>query len=738
MLPLKILSFARLFKQSPVSGSVSRLKSSSFFVRKSSTGLKNLVSKKRLSSERAFQAEKRLSFAFVENQRRKRRQELLEASSVKNISGSLGSASIMDTGKGFLGKVMNAVGFLILGWVADKIPKLIGYIDALRFRIDRVVESSKNVFGGFGDILKSVGGVVGAAVQNLMEFDFKDSNQRLKVELDGLNQNFDDMKSQFETARDDVEELITGKRPERQQPGPTQIPVEPYAPPTPTPTPPPTQTPIPYQERNPDLWTLIAISSLEDSDPQGRADVAQSIYNRQRAGVFPGGKSIRNIILAVDDKQQYQYQPVGRAVKEFRNIKDRESAITAYMVANKVSRGTATKAIDETFRALANPKLQENARKWVENRTDFVGAGYRPSRPSSTPLRRRNNRDNIFGNYVGPGSYEYGKKSKFIAAPVPPDITKTRPQPSKPQTVPSENIKNLDKIIAATKPGDGSYIRIPKVGTLVRGKNWFGFPQDKFFDPTGKEISANEFRQKFESTYKTPFPTLRTPVQPKLPLAPAKGDTGSAVSKTRAKRTPVSVPYTPFKTGTPTTIISGFGMREINGIKRMHTGLDIAVKIGTPLHAYLPGKILRKDYDSGFGYWVEWLDSVYNQTHMFGHMMALSPLPIGQKFNLGSILGYSGDTGIVTGPHLHWEIGPQGKEIDPVDWVNAHPPKDTTPNFLAPLKNKAKQVLPFLSSSNQGQQPPSMGGSGGGTSIAVIDPTDTVLNSIMDLSMAYT
>lgn len=731
MLPLKVFSLAKVLKRSPLDDSISRLRTSSFLVRKSSTGLKQIVSRKKISAEKAFQSEKRLSFAFFENNKRRRRRELLEASSVKSISGSLGSGSILDSGKGFLGRIMNAVGLLVLGWVADKIPKLMGYVDVLSYRIGRVVDSSKNVFEGFSDVLRSISGVIGASIQNLMDFDFKDSNSRLKVELDGLSQNFEDLKYQFDVTKDDITEIITGQRPERPQ-RPQQIPVEPYSPPAPAPTPAPpaTQTPIPYQEKNPDLWTLVAIASLEDSDPQGRADVAQSIYNRQRAGGFPGGKNIRNIILAQNGNQ---YQPVERAVREFRNIKDRESAITAYAAANKVSRGTAAKAIDETFRALANPQLQENARKWVENRTDFVGAGFTPDKPSSTPLRRRNSRDNIFGNYVGPRSFEYGKESRYISAPVPPDITKQRPEPSKPQTVPEKNIKNLDQIISRTKPGDGSYTRIPKVGTLVRGKNWFGFPQDKFFDPTGKEISANEFRQRFESTYKIPFPDLRTPTPTKFPFAPAKGTTGTTVSKTRKKQTPVSVPYTPFKTGTPMQITSGFGIRE----GKPHTGLDISVAIGTPLHAYLPGKILRKNYDSGFGYWVEWMDSVYNQIHMFGHMMNHSPLAKGQKFNMGAILGYSGNTGRTLGPHLHWEIGPQGKEIDPIDWVKTHPPKEPKIDYLAPLKNRAKQILPFMSSAAQ-QQTPQISGEGGGTSIAVIDPTNMVLNSIMDLSMAYT
>jgi murein DD-endopeptidase MepM/ murein hydrolase activator NlpD len=165
---------------------------------------------------------------------------------------------------------------------------------------------------------------------------------------------------------------------------------------------------------SPDFWTLAAVSALEDGDPQGRADVAQSIYNRASSGVF-GTTSIRGIILSGNGKQ---YEPVGRAVRQFNSIQDREGAIKSVMAANKLSRSQAEKMIDDTVSAITNPTLKKKAAEFVENRTDFLGAGLTPERPSSTKLRRRNASDNIFGNYVGPGSYEYGRKSQGQASTV--------------------------------------------------------------------------------------------------------------------------------------------------------------------------------------------------------------------------------------------------------------------------------------------------------------------------------
>jgi len=86
------------------------------------------------------------------------------------------------------------------------------------------------------------------------------------------------------------------------------------------------------------------------------------------------------------------------------------------MVANKLSRKQAERMIDETVSAITNPSLQKKAAEFVENRTDFLGAGLTPKRQSSTELRRRTPSDNIFGNYVGPGSYDYGLRSRGRAS----------------------------------------------------------------------------------------------------------------------------------------------------------------------------------------------------------------------------------------------------------------------------------------------------------------------------------
>ena len=167
---------------------------------------------------------------------------------------------------------------------------------------------------------------------------------------------------------------------------------------------------------NADFWALVAIASLESGTPQGRADVAQSIYNRLASGIY-GGKSIKELIVSGNGRQ---YQPVERAVKEFRAISDKESAINAIMVANKLNKQQAEKFINDTASAIQNPELQKSAAQFVGGRTDFWAEGLTPPSNGVGYVVRHGHR---FGWFVGPAAIAYGKKNPGPAkAPALGDI----------------------------------------------------------------------------------------------------------------------------------------------------------------------------------------------------------------------------------------------------------------------------------------------------------------------------
>jgi murein DD-endopeptidase MepM/ murein hydrolase activator NlpD len=112
---------------------------------------------------------------------------------------------------------------------------------------------------------------------------------------------------------------------------------------------------------------------------------------------------------------------------------------------------------------------------------------------------------------------------------------------------------------------------------------------------------------------------------------------------------------------------SGFGWRW----GRMHQGDDFGTPVGTPLAAMSSGKVTFAGWEGGYGNKVEityWDGTV----SVFGHMSQLAT-SVGQSVAPGDIVGYSGNTGHSTGPHLHLEIHPSGgAAIDPAPWLRAH------------------------------------------------------------------
>ncbi len=114
-------------------------------------------------------------------------------------------------------------------------------------------------------------------------------------------------------------------------------------------------------------------------------------------------------------------------------------------------------------------------------------------------------------------------------------------------------------------------------------------------------------------------------------------------------------------------IASGFGYRihPIYKTWRMHTGIDFTAPIGTPLYATGDGVIERiKGKMSGYGK-VVIINHGYGYESLYAHMSKIIVRP-GEKVKRGQVIGYVGNTGRSTGPHVHYEIKKNGKPINPV------------------------------------------------------------------------
>jgi len=114
-------------------------------------------------------------------------------------------------------------------------------------------------------------------------------------------------------------------------------------------------------------------------------------------------------------------------------------------------------------------------------------------------------------------------------------------------------------------------------------------------------------------------------------------------------------------------IASGFGYRihPIYKTWRMHTGIDFTAPIGTPLYATGDGVVERiKGKMSGYGK-VVIINHGYGYESLYAHMSKIIVRP-GEKVKRGQVIGYVGNTGRSTGPHVHYEIKKNGKPINPV------------------------------------------------------------------------
>lgn len=113
-------------------------------------------------------------------------------------------------------------------------------------------------------------------------------------------------------------------------------------------------------------------------------------------------------------------------------------------------------------------------------------------------------------------------------------------------------------------------------------------------------------------------------------------------------------------------ITSGFGYRyhPILHSTRLHTGVDIAAPIGTPIAAAGGGEVIWAGWRGGYGNAVI-IDHGHGRATLYGHMSRLG-VRAGQVVSRRQLIGYVGSTGMSTGPHLHFELRVNGVPRSPL------------------------------------------------------------------------
>ena len=114
---------------------------------------------------------------------------------------------------------------------------------------------------------------------------------------------------------------------------------------------------------------------------------------------------------------------------------------------------------------------------------------------------------------------------------------------------------------------------------------------------------------------------------------------------------------------------SGFGPRHhpLNGTRQLHAGIDLAADLGRVVSVAAQGYVVSAAWAGGYGLLVE-VRHPGDLTTRYGHLSALLCAP-GDALDAGAPIGLIGQTGLATGPHLHFEVWEGGQVRDPLAFI---------------------------------------------------------------------
>jgi len=119
-------------------------------------------------------------------------------------------------------------------------------------------------------------------------------------------------------------------------------------------------------------------------------------------------------------------------------------------------------------------------------------------------------------------------------------------------------------------------------------------------------------------------------------------------------------------------LTSPYGLRTLGTRLDMHHGVDLGVPIGTPVVAMTAGRVTLAGARSGYGLAVM-IDHGGGWVTLYGHLSRVD-VSVGDEVGAGQQVGLSGNTGLSTAPHLHFEVRRFGRSRDPVPLLGGFPP----------------------------------------------------------------
>lgn len=122
----------------------------------------------------------------------------------------------------------------------------------------------------------------------------------------------------------------------------------------------------------------------------------------------------------------------------------------------------------------------------------------------------------------------------------------------------------------------------------------------------------------------------------------------------------------------PLVVTSRYGYRPhpVTGRSQFHEGIDFRAATGTRVYASRSGRVIFAGRKGGYGKIVG-IEHENDFTTWYGHLSRIS-VKVGQQVSQGRVIGLSGNTGISTGPHLHFEIRYKGRSEKPTQYLTIH------------------------------------------------------------------
>lgn len=132
-------------------------------------------------------------------------------------------------------------------------------------------------------------------------------------------------------------------------------------------------------------------------------------------------------------------------------------------------------------------------------------------------------------------------------------------------------------------------------------------------------------------------------------------------------------------------LTSEFGNRvhPVYGIGRFHGGCDFTAPHGTDIHSTAAGTVVHADWLGGYGRTVE-IDHGRGVKTLYAHCSELK-VKKGEKVEKGQLIGLVGTTGLSSGPHCHYEVRKNNKQIDPKPYLPSADVEEEAPQPIAKL-----------------------------------------------------